>query len=77
MPLFVRIWPGWNLGSRSIGKKSRNGSAGFGLRRSGATPRRPIADILIGAFALNRRGLVTRNGADFRRWYPKLAVRQS
>jgi len=45
-------------------------------KRSGATPRRPIADLLIGAFALNRRGLVTRNGPDFRRWYPKLAVRQ-
>lgn len=45
-------------------------------RRDGVSPRRPIADILLGAFALNRRGLVTRNGADFQRWYPKLAVRQ-
>jgi predicted nucleic acid-binding protein len=45
-------------------------------KRAGAAARRPIADILIGAFAANRRGLVTRNGPDFQRWFPKLTVRQ-
>jgi len=45
-------------------------------RRSGQTPRRPIADILIGAFAMNRSGLITRNPDDFRRWFPKLAIKE-
>ena len=45
-------------------------------RRNNQTPRRPIADILIGAFAMNRGGLVTRNPEDFRRWFPKLAIRE-
>ncbi len=47
------------------------------LRRREVTPRRPIADILIGAFASNRKGLVTRNGKDFRTWYPKLVIQES
>jgi predicted nucleic acid-binding protein len=38
-------------------------------------PKRPVADILIGGFAQNRTGLVTRNGSDFRRWFPKLAIK--
>jgi predicted nucleic acid-binding protein len=45
-------------------------------RRNGKTPRRPIADILIGAFAMNRGGLITRNPDDFRRWFPKLAIKE-
>jgi len=45
-------------------------------RRADTTPKRPIADILIGAFAMNRQGLVTRNAADFRRWFPKLTIRE-
>jgi predicted nucleic acid-binding protein len=45
-------------------------------KRAGHTPRRPIADILIGAFAGNRQGLVTRNIADFHRWFPKLPLRK-
>lgn len=45
-------------------------------KRSGRSARRPVADILIGAFAANRRGLVTRNPADFRRWFPKLTLRE-
>ncbi len=40
------------------------------------TPKRPVADLLIGGFALNRRGLVTRNPKDFRSWFPKLPLRQ-
>ena len=35
------------------------------LRRRGAVPRRPLADILIGAYAAGRQGLVTRNPGDF------------
>lgn len=45
-------------------------------RRSQQIPRRPVADLLIGGFAANRRGLITRNAADFRRWFPKLLIRE-
>lgn len=45
-------------------------------RRMDRTPKRPVADILIGGFALNRQGLVTRNAADFRRWFPRLVIRE-
>ena len=45
-------------------------------RKAEKLPRRPIADILIGAFAMNRSGLITRNPADFRRWFPKLAIKE-
>ena len=34
-------------------------------RRATGTPRRPIADVLIGAFAQRRQGLITRNKGDF------------
>lgn len=44
-------------------------------RRSGDGPRRPIADILIGAFARRFQGLVTRNGEDFRPAFPGLEIR--
>lgn len=44
-------------------------------RQSRAT-KRPVADVLIGAFAANRTGLVTRNAADFTRWFPHLKVRE-
>ena len=46
-------------------------------RRADKIPKRPIADILIGGFAQNRQGLVTRNPADFRRWFPKLTIREA
>jgi len=45
-------------------------------RRKNGAPKRPIADILIGGFAANRQGLVTRNPSDFRRWFPKLVIRE-
>jgi predicted nucleic acid-binding protein len=45
-------------------------------RRADKAPKRPVADILIGGFALNRQGLVTRNSTDFRRWFPKLKIRE-
>lgn len=45
------------------------------LRRQGKTIKRPIADILIGAFAQSHQGLLTRNPDDFRDVFPKLAVR--
>ncbi|ACB77230.1 type II toxin-antitoxin system VapC family toxin [Opitutus terrae] len=45
-------------------------------KRQSRTGKRPVADILIGAFAVNRTGLVTRNAADFTRWFPRLKVRE-
>jgi hypothetical protein len=45
-------------------------------RRASDTPRRPLADLLIGAFACRHQGLITRNPTDFRRWFPKLKLRQ-
>jgi len=43
-------------------------------RRSGYLAKRPIADILIGAYASNRRGLITRNPSDFLRNFPNLSI---
>jgi len=45
-------------------------------RRADKVPKRPVADILIGGFAMNRQGLVTRNPTDFRRWFSNLAIRE-
>ena len=44
------------------------------LKRAGKTGRRPVADIQIGAFALRHQGLLTRNGGDFKRWFPSLRM---
>ena len=43
-------------------------------RRAGQAPRRPVADILIGAFASRRRGLLTRNPGDFTPVFPALKI---
>jgi|TARA_B110000037_G_C16980365_1_gene448727 predicted nucleic acid-binding protein len=43
-------------------------------RRSGILQKRPIADVLIGAYASNRRGLITRNPRDFRRNFSDLKI---
>ncbi len=44
-------------------------------RRGGQGPKRPIADILIGAFARRYQGLVTRNEDHFRPGFPELELR--
>ena len=44
------------------------------LRRVTGSPRRPIADVLIGAFAHRRSGLITRNACDFLTLYPTLSI---
>ena len=43
-------------------------------RRATNCPKRPLADILIGAFAVRRQGILTRNENDFRRVFPNLVV---
>ena len=43
-------------------------------KRKGEARRRPIADIMIGAYAMQKGGLITRNEADFRSLYPNLTI---
>jgi predicted nucleic acid-binding protein len=43
-------------------------------KRSGQTRRRPVADALIGALAARHEGIITRNTADFRSFYPAIRV---
>ena len=45
------------------------------LRRERKTDRRPVADMLIGAFAASRQGLLTRNPDDFAPVFPALKIR--
>ena len=45
------------------------------LRRNRKVNRRPVADILIGAFAASRQGLLTRNPNDFAPVFPSLNIR--
>ncbi|HEV2853993.1 MAG TPA: type II toxin-antitoxin system VapC family toxin [Thermoanaerobaculia bacterium] len=43
-------------------------------RRARLVPKRPLADILIGAFALRHQGLITRNSEDFGAVFPELPL---
>ena len=43
-------------------------------RRATGAPRRPIADLLIGAFAQRRNGIITRNSRDFVTLFPQLPI---
>jgi predicted nucleic acid-binding protein len=43
-------------------------------RRARRSPRRPVADVLIGALAMRCEALITRNGPDFRPLYPRIRV---
>jgi predicted nucleic acid-binding protein len=43
-------------------------------RRAKTFVKRPVADVLIGAFAMNRHGLITRNARDFRKHFPTLVI---
>ena len=43
-------------------------------KRTGQVAKRPIADIMIGAYAMQKGGLINRNEEDFRSLYPNLAI---
>ena len=43
-------------------------------KRTGAEQKRPIADIMIGAYAMQKGGLITRNEDDFRALFPNLTI---
>jgi predicted nucleic acid-binding protein len=45
-------------------------------RRRGRIDKRPIADILIGAFAIRFDGLLTRNTTDFQNLFPDLRLEE-
>lgn len=45
-------------------------------RRMGKISKRPIADVLIGAFAMRFDGLLTRNVKDFRGLFPDLRLQE-
>ena len=44
-------------------------------RRRRESPKRPLADILIGSFSTRFEGLLTRNAADFREAFEELEIR--
>jgi hypothetical protein len=44
------------------------------FRRSEGAAKRPLADILIGAFASRFTGILTRNQADFQKLFPRLNI---
>jgi len=64
----------WTVADSEVSHRAWN--AYVKARRADKVPKRPIADILIGGFAANRQGLATRNGSDFRRWFPRLVIRE-
>ena len=37
-------------------------------------PKRPVADVMIGAFSSRFDGLITRNQNDFTPWFPKMKL---
>ena len=43
-------------------------------KRAGKLPKRPLADVLIGAFASRFDGILTRNEGDFRPVFPTLSI---
>ena len=43
-------------------------------KRNGVEKKRPIADIMIGAYAMQKGGLITRNESDFKTLYPNLTI---
>ena len=43
-------------------------------KRLGETAKRPIADAMIGAYAMRKGGLITRNVVDFKTLYPNLTI---
>lgn len=55
--------------------KSAEGFARYiRLKRAGQVSKRPVADILIGAYAMRFSGLLTRNPDDFKPYFPGLTL---
>jgi predicted nucleic acid-binding protein len=43
-------------------------------KRNGNSQKRPVADVLIGSFAMRFEGLITRNPDHFKKTFPKLRI---
>jgi len=43
-------------------------------KRLHKTPKRPVADLMIGALSTRFEGLITRNQKDFKPWFPELKL---
>ena len=43
-------------------------------KRKGEVAKRPIADVMIGAFAMSKGGIITRNEDDFHALFPNLTI---
>ena len=43
-------------------------------KRLHKTQKRPVADLMIGAFSMRFDGLITRNQKDFKPWFPELKL---
>ena len=46
------------------------------LKREKKMKRRPISDVQIGEFSMRFDGLITRNGVDFKKLFPKLKIKE-
>jgi hypothetical protein len=67
------VWPeSWTLADTE--EAHRAWHRYVAARRTGSVPKRPLADILIGAFAARFDGILTRNEVDFRRVFPALPI---
>lgn len=70
----VGIRVSWRLDESAVKAAGAVWAAHVAAKRAGTVPKRPIADVLIGALALRHDGLVTRNEKDFRRRFPGLRI---
>jgi predicted nucleic acid-binding protein len=61
---------GWQDTAIAYGAWARH----IARRRKRVESKRPIADVLIGAFAQRHDGLITRNAQDFRALFPELEL---
>lgn len=66
-------WPeGWTLADTAAAHQAWHRSVR--AKRAGQVPKRPVADVLIGAFAFRFDGILTRNEGDFRWVFPNLTT---
>ena len=76
MEFLRRMWVQFDFkGNEAAGLAAHRAWYAHVLRkRAGAVSKRPIADVLIGAYAQSVGGLITRNEGDFRSLYPELTI---
>ena len=70
----IDLADGWT--SNDIRSAHQAWARQIGLKRKGQGPKRPIADILIGAYASGRTGLLTRNCTDFAAVFTEMRIKE-